>query len=872
MGTKKNSRLLQIVLAFIATLLLLQPVSVFAIPQDPNQGGPNANSWTLAERAKQWALAQAFARCISKSDPGGALDKVTTSELQAGNWFAGFGSNTIYTAPSFLSSGSHNESDYSSRGVGNPNGVMDCNNIAKEVSSSFIGDGKFSDMEDIFCTIYNEPKRADDSACRKSNGGQGDYQATSVSANTVLSRISEKVWGTTISLDDAGRYIIYRAAFNEFCKPTQTDTPAPEYKYVVKEYDTTANKIIDTSYAGSRKNTDFTGTYVYATYAKTVGTSDPPGAKESCKSMAESLDKYASAYGLWAVTHPQEAQDAQSYTDKNNNNTTKSTCAVDGIGWIVCPVMNFVAKANDMAYGFLSDNFLKIDIELLKDNDTKTAWQSFRDIANVAFILAFLIIIYSQMTGAGVTNYGIKKLLPKLIIAAVLVNVSYIVCQLAVDISNIVGNSIVKLFDSVSTAAKGADTGGAGYGLWEDAVTLLLAASVSVGLIAAVVVAPSSLLAFAVVLMILLARKALVILLIVISPLAFVAYLLPNTEQWFKKWWKMFSGMLFVYPMIGVIFGASSMAGKIINNAASSQTGDDSWLLQLVGLGVTAIPLFVVPGLLKSAMSAAGAIGAKLSNLSDKTNSFAKNRAMKGRLGEAKAAFDTRRQNRRVKRRAGEGRFGRINRAIDSSRFGKYIGGDKGAAAAASAIAERNEKEISNQSGVLTDYVSRMDDPTATAHLVSTYNKAVESGDTIAARAAARTLVSRGGGGVAALREATSKLHDDGKLGADSKIDVGDLRHEIKKHGDGVKGKDKRLMDWAEGKTADVKTTKYTDTSDTIIATQNVDAITAGIDSGEISDETAYRLLNSNVSDLIKSDAVRAALKAHSATYTPPTP
>lgn len=551
---------------------------------------------------------------------------------------------------------------------------------------------------------------------------------------------------------------------------------------------------------------------------------------------------------------------------------TKSSCNIDGIGWIVCPVMTFIAKANDMAYGFLSDNFLKIDIELLKDNDTKTAWQSFRDIANVAFILAFLIIIYSQMTGAGVTNYGIKKLLPKLIIAAVLVNVSYIVCQLAVDISNIVGNSIVKLFDSVSTAAKGADTGGAGYGLWEDAVTLLLAASVSVGLIAAVVVAPSSLLAFAVVLMILLARKALVILLIVISPLAFVAYLLPNTEQWFKKWWKMFSGMLFVYPMIGVVFGASSMAGKIINNAASSQTGDDSWLLQLVGLGVTAIPLFVVPGLLKGAMSAAGAIGAKLSNLSDKTNSFAKNRAMKGRLGEAKAAFDTRRQNRRVKRRAGEGRFGRINRAIDSSRFGKYIGGDKGAAAAASAIAERNEKEISNQSGVLTDHVSRMDDPTATAHLVSTYNKAVESGDTIAARAAARTLVSRGGGGVAALREATSKLHDDGKLGADSKIDVGDLRHEIKKHGDGVKGKDKRLMDWAEGKTADVKTTKYTDTSDTIIATQNVDAITAGIASGEISDETAYRLLNSNVSDLIKSDAVRAALKAHSATYTPPTP
>ena len=617
MGTKRSSRLLQIVLAFIATLLLLQPVSVFAIPQDPNQGGPNANSWTLAERAKQWALAQAFARCISKSDPGGALDKVTTSELQAGNWFAGFGSNTIYTAPSFLSSGSHNESDYSPRGVGNPNGVMDCNNIAKEVSSSFIGDGKFSDMEDMFCTVYNEPKRADDSACRKSNGGQGDYQATSVSANTVLSRISEKVWGTTISLDDAGRYIIYRAAFNEFCKPTQTDTPAPEYKYVVKEYDTTANKIIDTTYAGSRKNTDLTGTYVYATYAKTVGTSDPPGAKESCKSMVESLNKYAGAYGLWAVTHPQEAQDTLNNGGKNSGgDTTGSTCAVDGIGWIVCPIITVTAKIVDAMYNIVS-NLLTVQ-PIISTGSTKPlyeAWSSMRNIANIVFILAFLVVIYSQLTGAGITNYGVKKLLPKVILAAILVNVSYWLCALAVDLSNIVGSSISSLLgDNIGGMIKTPDFGNfSDGGGWQGVVGPVLAFTLvgTIGWLAlgsVITFLPIVLIAILTAFLTLAIRQALIIILIVISPFAFVAYLLPNTASWFKKWLDLFKTMLLMFPLVSLVFGGSSLASQIIMSS-----GDD-WLTKFIGAAVAVIPLFITPVLLKTAGGLLGSIANGLRN------------------------------------------------------------------------------------------------------------------------------------------------------------------------------------------------------------------------------------------------------------------
>ena len=55
-------------------------------------------------------------------------------------------------------------------------------------------------------------------------------------------------------------------------------------------------------------------------------------------------------------------------------------------------------------------------------------WNTFRDIANVIFVILLMVVIFSQLTGVGIDNYGIKKILPKLIIAAILINLSYLIC------------------------------------------------------------------------------------------------------------------------------------------------------------------------------------------------------------------------------------------------------------------------------------------------------------------------------------------------------------------------------------------------------------------------------------------------------------
>ena len=60
-----------------------------------------------------------------------------------------------------------------------------------------------------------------------------------------------------------------------------------------------------------------------------------------------------------------------------------------------------------------------------------------------------MFVIISQLTGVGLDNYGVKKILPKLIIAVILVNVSYILCQLCIDVANLVGGSIKEIFTNI---------------------------------------------------------------------------------------------------------------------------------------------------------------------------------------------------------------------------------------------------------------------------------------------------------------------------------------------------------------------------------------------------------------------------------------
>ncbi len=305
-----------------------------------------------------------------------------------------------------------------------------------------------------------------------------------------------------------------------------------------------------------------------------------------------------------------------------------TTCAVDGIGWLVCPVISFLATIADNAFEFLSDSFLRVDLGVYSTTSgTFQAWSIMRGFANVAFVIVFLFIIFSQLTGAGVSNYGIKKMLPRLIIAAILVNISFYICQLAVDLSNILGTSIKSVFDAIGGGISGAEYNPSNdSGNWVGIAATVLALGAGAWALGMAVLLPvlvGAVIALVMIFLILITRQMLIVLLIAIAPLAFVAYLLPNTEQWFDKWRKVFFALLLLFPIVGVLFGAAGLASTILKEVYED-SGDI--VGQIVAAGVLVLPLFLLPSLLKGSLKATGQLGAKLSGYADSFSKGAKSK------------------------------------------------------------------------------------------------------------------------------------------------------------------------------------------------------------------------------------------------------
>jgi hypothetical protein len=339
---------------------------------------------------------------------------------------------------------------------------------------------------------------------------------------------------------------------------------------------------------------------------------------QDCNSLVNQARDNVAAYAAYVQRYGSTKSD-ENVTSDGGTIEEGTTCAVDGIGWIICPVVTFLGKITDEMYDILDNNLLEVPAGEIFDTKgyAYEAWSTMRNIANVAFVISFLFIIYSQITGAGLSNYGIKKMLPKIIVAAILVNTSFWICAIAVDVSNIAGFSVKSMFDSAVAGDSSFTIEGVGTletGSWWTQLGVGILAGASLVYVGLSVLLPALVVvAFAVitVVAVLAARQAIVILLIIVSPLAFVAYLLPNTEEWFKKWMSLLKTMLLVFPIISAVFGASALASIIIMGVAQEQS---SIIIGVVGALISVVPLFITPILMKSAGGVLNRIGGFINN------------------------------------------------------------------------------------------------------------------------------------------------------------------------------------------------------------------------------------------------------------------
>jgi hypothetical protein len=278
-----------------------------------------------------------------------------------------------------------------------------------------------------------------------------------------------------------------------------------------------------------------------------------------------------------------------------------SSCAIETVGWIVCPTMRSIARLADYGFTYINQNFLKIEYSIASNaSGTYKAWELMRTVANALFVVAFMVVIYSQITGRNSGGYSIKRILPRLIVCAILVNISYYLCVALVDVSNITGDAVMAVMKEVAGRVGtsimpigGQATGVTGF---QDGTLTVITTSVMakpgtawvlLAPVAAVIVTVASICAAGLILLIM--RKTVVAMLILASPILFVAYILPNLERFFFQALRLFIQLLLLYPIVALLLGAGQIVCATIvtvgSNDANYRVSGDSYFSHNGGSG-----------------------------------------------------------------------------------------------------------------------------------------------------------------------------------------------------------------------------------------------------------------------------------------------
>jgi hypothetical protein len=367
---------------------------------------------------------------------------------------------------------------------------------------------------------------------------------------------------------------------------------------------------------------------------------------------------------------------------------------IEGMSWILCPAINNMASAVDGIDGML-DDWLSVDTNLYDNNSqAREAWTYFRDIANIIIIVILVVVIFSQITGFGIDNYGIKRILPRLIAMAILINLSFIICQIAIDISNILGVGLNNMFQSIGRTIYSGLTPGE---VVETIVTALFAAIVGIGAASGAIITVASLavsgggimLVISLVLVLLVAlvavmmffimlgaRMVIVVIFTAIAPIAFACYVLPNTQSLFKKWWDIFKAALVVYPICGALYGMSF----IIRGTVFSG-GEVQFWMAIIAICAPFLPFLLLPTLLRGALSALGRVGGAVAAV----GAGIRGGVRKGNqsLQNTAAYKNAQEQSRRNMTRWSAGLDRNGNRRENIGRFGRFLrGGTRGMAQA----------------------------------------------------------------------------------------------------------------------------------------------------------------------------------------------
>lgn len=423
--------------------------------------------------------------------------------------------------------------------------------------------------------------------------------------------------------------------------------------------------------------------------------------------------------------------------DREATNCTKDA---SGWGWFACGLNKAAGGITAFVYPKIQE-LMMTDPAIFEASTMHTAWSRFQIFANIILVVIIMVMIVSQITGMGISNYGIKKNLPRVVAMVLILNLSFFLCRMAIDIANIIGDGIGAVFDGLTAAAKAKiDFDALADG---SSKTLMRAKIIGGGVITGIsaffatktalasgqsitLLIMTALLAAIIGLLMLLTiiqlRKALIIILTVTSPVAVLLYVLPGTKKLFNQWFGLFKGLLFAYPVCALLVKGGVFASTILTAAmgVANEDGSPNFFTMIIAVAASIVPIFLIPNMI---IKSAGALGAKLQGLARKLSGSLSGGLRNTKIGQ--------RLDRGAKERSNRMKAG-INRNGDKAKFGlltRSRSERQRMDAAKRAQQDRALHRSESNAGEMANYEEMEQIANATEERLSSYDKGAMEGE-----------------------------------------------------------------------------------------------------------------------------------------------
>ncbi len=256
----------------------------------------------------------------------------------------------------------------------------------------------------------------------------------------------------------------------------------------------------------------------------------------------------------------------------------------------------FLTFAESLLKWVISPDF--ISVKFTDNPVVNIGWTTVRDFTNMFFIL--ILVIIALGTSLRIKEYEIKKILPTLILIAVLINFTPVICGFIIDASNITMNTFL---EGELTSADFDE-----FGKTIDAEIALISKDVKAGVkiqraIMLILFNFVGAFVFLLYCLLFIIRYIALWILVIFSPIAFFCYILPQTKGVWSAWWKQFTqwciigiiGAFFIYLTGAVIYGISEAETKLVNSPSREvgETGLANIIIWLVPLIFLVIGFFV---------------------------------------------------------------------------------------------------------------------------------------------------------------------------------------------------------------------------------------------------------------------------------------